>query len=431
MPPSSCGSHLFARFSVQTNRAGARIFIIDMKLIVLFYYNMKQVDMPETDPRAVGEAIRDLRRRAHLSQGELARRLGMRQGPVCNLEQGKNLPSAAVLVRLAAVLNATTDQILRPTGYTSQPAPERTSATALQEARQHALPVIRNTNNPALYLTSSAAPLAANPALARAVESIVRDYLALEDICRVPRQARIPLQHAFEPTESGLARLAQLIRTLLGVGDAVVFDHLELFENHGLRVVILPLPEGVSGFSCYDAVNSNVFILLGAKQNPERQLFALVYGLGRILLFNRALFLGEPPLANEARKDKAARHFAAEFLMPETAVRTSVEQIGVRPNEWSYELLLRLKHRFGVSAEAFNYRLLELRLIQPDRQTALRAAIRRHYEEHAFAEPGRSRRILSPNGRLGDLLHTALARNEPEAAAIAARIKKLQISVDL
>ncbi|MDD4103379.1 MAG: helix-turn-helix transcriptional regulator, partial [Kiritimatiellae bacterium] len=64
--------------------------------------------------RIVGANIRELRRRAHLSQGDLARRLGMRQGPICNIEQGKNFPSAQVLLRLADVLQVTTDQILRP-----------------------------------------------------------------------------------------------------------------------------------------------------------------------------------------------------------------------------------------------------------------------------------------------------------------------------
>jgi Zn-dependent peptidase ImmA (M78 family)/transcriptional regulator with XRE-family HTH domain len=390
---------------------------------------MKSHSAPvETDPAAVGAAIRELRRRAHLSQGELARRLGMRQGPVCNLEQGKNLPSATVLLRLANILGTTADRILRPSNYThcetSAPEPAATARFS-----QPSLPVIRNVCNPSLYLASSSVRLEPEAPLTQLIESAVRDYLALEDICRVPRQARIPLQFACDPSAPGLERLAEQVRALLGVGQAVVFDHLELLENHGLRVLFMPLLDDVSGLSCYDAQNGNAFILVRAGLNPERQLFTLVYGLGRILLFNRALFLGEPPLAHEQSKDKAARLFAANFLMPAAAVRTSVGQIGVSPGEWDLDLLLRLKHRFGVSAETFNYRLLELGLISAERQAELRAAIRSHYDANAFAEPGRSRRLLSPNGRLGDLLHTALRRGDPEAPAIAARLKELKITV--
>ena len=72
----------------------------------------------------------------------------------------------------------------------------------------------------------------------------------------------------------------------------------------------------------------------------------------------------------------------------------------------------------------------ELGVITPRFPDGLRASIKSHYDAHAFAEPGQSRRILSPNGRLGDLLHTALLRNEREAREISARLKKLAIHVE-
>ena len=39
-------------------------------------FDSSTCSLPETSPQRVGENIRALRRRAHLSQGELARRLG-------------------------------------------------------------------------------------------------------------------------------------------------------------------------------------------------------------------------------------------------------------------------------------------------------------------------------------------------------------------
>jgi Zn-dependent peptidase ImmA (M78 family)/DNA-binding XRE family transcriptional regulator len=374
------------------------------------------------EARVVGARIRALRRRAHLSQSAFAQHLGMRQGPVCNIELGKNLPSAQVLARIAGVLNVTLDEILigrvTDTGVTPSTPYERTPSP---------LPALRHPFNTTLYLTSAAYKLDQSPALQAMIESVARDYLALEDICRVPRQARIPLQFFFESDAAGVARLAVQTRTLFGVAQAAVFDHLELFENHGLRAVLLPLPEALPSLACYDARNANLFIFIGDDLTSERQIFLLAYNLGRVLLYNRALLLGEAPLTHEARKDKAARLFAANFLMPAGVVRTSVGQTGVRPDEWDLALLLRLKHRFGVSAEAFNYRLLELGLITATRQSELRAAIKAHYAAHHCSEPGNSRRILSPNGRLGDLLHTALRRAEPEAPEIAARLKKWKV----
>jgi len=377
---------------------------------------------PGLDARVIGANLRELRRRAHLTQGELAQRIGMRQGPVCNIEQGKNLPSAQVLHRMAQVLNVTTDHILCPQRYTTSTHQMHGTANPPE------LPVIHGNPNPALYLTASSIRLNPDLAFTTEVESVVRDYLALEDLCQVPRRARIPLQLTFDTDANGLDRLAMQVRALLGIGDAVVFDLLELFENHGLRVVFMTFHDAdPASFSCYDAQYGNVFILIHADGNAEKQIFALAYELGRILLFNRLLLLGKSPFYEEEITCKNARYFAASFLMPASAVRNSASQVGVRPGEWDFEILLRLKHRFGVSAETFNYRLLELGLVSAPVQARLRKTIKAHYDSTAYGEPGRSRRILSPNGRLGDLLHIALQRNIPEATAIAASLKRMKI----
>jgi Zn-dependent peptidase ImmA (M78 family)/DNA-binding XRE family transcriptional regulator len=414
--PRACGPSQKRRKNAQKQKDVAR------PEALCFNANVKNARSTNAESmQAVGDNIRALRRREHMSQGEFARRLGMRQGPVCNIEQGKNLPSAQVLLRMADVLRVTTDQILRPAGA---PSPANSIHDNMNE--RVLVPVIRHPGGPANPL--AATDSCGTPGLS-VVGVVARDYLALEDLCQVPRQARIPLQLGFDLTTDALERLARQVRALFGVGQAVVFDHFELFENHGLRMVLMPLGSVLPGLAYYDAANCNVFIVINDAQNPERQIFTLVYSLGRILIHNRAGSEKEAPQGREARHDKAARRFAAAFLMPEESVRTSVRQTGVRPDEWDFTLLLRLKHRFGASAQSFNYRLLELDLIAPARQAEFRAIIDAHYGTNGFAEPGESRRILSPNGRLGDLLHTALARGDLEARDIAERLKKGKVKM--
>lgn len=68
--------------------------------------------------------------------------------------------------------------------------------------------------------------------------------------------------------------------------------------------------------------------------------------------------------------------------------------------------MLRIKHRFGISAEAFLYRLDELDLIDPSLVGPLQAEIHEHYGKTGFGEPDFSRRLLTPNGRLWDLVLT-------------------------
>jgi len=98
-------------------------------------------------------------------------------------------------------------------------------------------------------------------------------------------------------------------------------------------------------------------------QNPERQLFCLACELGKVLILTYSIQQGVDLFQTDAASDssgekpftahRASRRFAATFLMPAKAVSDTVEQLGIQRKHWSYELLLRIKHRFGVSAEAF------------------------------------------------------------------------------
>ncbi len=377
------------------------------------------------DAKTIGRNIRALRSRIHLTQGDLAARLGMLQAPVSNLEAGKNYPSAHVLYRISKVLGISLDEIFSPSGLL--PAdPASAMVLTSQTPCKPLEPFVDGRSFPCEGISQTTTPslLSEDSPFAIQVRTIIADYLRLEQICAVPREARIPLQIPFDLNASGITRLASQVRDLMGIRTAVVFDHLELFENHGLRVVFQEMPSHIESLSFYDANNRNVFIFISAKQNPERQIFSLVLELGKILLHVRMTTFGLTYPKTLVERWKPARLFAAAFLMPEESVRTTVTQAGILPDTWDYEMLLRLKHRFGVSAETFNYRLLELGLITPQLQKNFRTLIKAHYKETNFQEPGFSRRILSPNGRLGDLLHTARTLGSPEASAIANRFKK-------
>ena len=99
-------------------------------------------------------------------------------------------------------------------------------------------------------------------------------------------------------------------------------------------------------------------------------------------------------------------------LGPSEAVHATVRQLGIGPNGWTWDLLLRIKHRFGVSAEAFLYRLGELDLIAKEPAESFKARITEHYKATDYGEPDGTRRILTPNGRLGDLLLLAMPMKE-------------------
>jgi Zn-dependent peptidase ImmA (M78 family)/transcriptional regulator with XRE-family HTH domain len=369
----------------------------------------------------IGKNIRFFRQSRNWTLFELASRIGIHEGPLGRIERGLNLPSAAVIYQLSVVLNVSVDALFATqTGHG---------------------PVTPPNLSDACFVTIDPEPVAPPPGLLNACRDIMGAFHLLEDTCRVQKHAHLPLSVPFTADYKGMEQLAARVRTYLGTGDAVVFDYFELFENFGLRIVLFAFVRGathIDSISFYEPTFHNAFFFLNSRRNPERQLFSLSCELGKILISNQ-MRLGVTPLFPCENKDpethraitpdRAARRFAATFLMPETAVRTTVGQLGISADGWSFDLLLRIKHRFGVSAQAFLYRLKELDLISDPAAERLDARIKAFYDSTGFKEPDSTRRCLTPNGRFFDLLLTAenMIDAKDDISEIQRLIKRLKI----
>ena len=368
----------------------------------------------------IGKNIRKLRRQRSWTMAKLAAKVGMSEVPLGRIERGVNAPSASVIYRLSKELGVSVDMLF---------AEENQNFRSLQYEKAR---------NP--FLVAIDKEHEALPAKTRIMaQDIIDAFCALEDICRAQKRANIPLVIPFDPTIRGMEMLSEKVRCFAGIEHGIVFDYFELFETLGFRVVVVPMSKDVHSFSYYDPPNQNAFFFLNARKNPERQLFCLVYELGKVLILTHTIQQGVESFQTDAASDpsgekpftahRAARRFAATFLMPAKAMSDTVEQLGIQKKYWSYELLLRIKHRFGVSAEAFLYRLDELDLIDTSLVQPLKDTIHKHYGKTGFGEPDFSRRLLTPNGRLWDLVLTGKESKEgrEEALEIEKVLKKWKV----
>ena len=386
----------------------------------------------QSDPVGVdiGARIKVLRRVHNYTQAELARRIGIRTGPMNALEKGHHIPSGRVLFRLAEVLETSVDSLLGVGAHRDEGCAQGMPSYVAESVAPYGGKGKPGVQWPAAVMASLSDDATLDKSSRAMVDEIIHSFLALEDLCGAQKRAHIPLYVPFSRTPTGVEMWIHQVRQVLGIGQAVIFDYLELLENAGLRIVFAPLPDGIQSVALYDAHNANAFLLVKSGLNAERQLFELIKRLGTIYMFTRRVYGPLPANESGALDDlHVARQFAALFLMPTTAVRASVAQLGVKPDGWSYELLLRLKHRFGVSAQAFLMRLGELGLIDKKGAADLRHRIEAHYKQTAYGEPDATRRLLSPNGRLGDLLLIALRNPETaeEAKAIGKTLKGLKL----
>jgi len=346
----------------------------------------------------VGARIRQVRMIQHISQSKLAKDIGICAGPLGWIESGKHLASGRVLYRIAKQLNVRIDDLFDDDNAWESSAP------AVSDAAIVLLPPLDTDADPGELKAAHVV-----------CQSVAEQVLALEDLCGAVKMAGIPLYVPFTPTEAGAEHLAARVRQNLGIGDAVVYDYLELFENAGLRVVFMEMPVDCETFCGYDRLNRNAFFFINSllKKQPELQMFRLVFELGRIFWYTRTLYSAaeaQSAVAGEPVLDEAqfACRFASCFLMPANAVLTSVCQLGLTPKTRTWDMLLRLKKRYGVSALCFALRLKELKL----RCGYMSMNSPRRYHRKSVndlfyvlnSEPGGFRPQLAMNGRLGDLL---------------------------
>ncbi|MCF8074780.1 MAG: XRE family transcriptional regulator [Desulfotignum sp.] len=368
----------------------------------------------------IGRNIRFLRRSRNWTLDDLSSRIGIHKVALGRIERGINLPSAMVIYQLSTAFNVPVDTLFSPDPI-------------------HQAPVATTETTDTCFISLDPEPAPLPGVLMNACREIMAAFHALEDICGVPKHATVPLSIPFDPDYPGMEALAARMRTYLATGDAVVFDYFELFENAGLRVILFPFPRGaaeMASVSFYEPAFHNAFFFLNSRNNPEKQLFALAGELGSILVSNQMrrqkapLF---PPPEDDAGRPinpaRAAGRFAATFLMPEPAVRATAGQLGVSRDAWSWDLLLRIKHRFGVSAQTFLYRLHELDLISDPTRDTLDTQIKEFYAANGLIEPDASRRCLTPNGRFFDLLLTAqgLDSAQKEIQEIKAVVKEFKL----
>lgn len=396
----------------------------------------KQPKIENEEALRVGQAIRRIRRERKMKQAELAALVQMQPAQLCNSEKGKNLPSLKTLGRICKALGVTVNDLLYPRSELAAQSAEAGAAGAGTPVGDGAGIPATLSPDERLYEPLSARGILRCTQTAEQDAAIdervvamllqrILDHLALETMCGVNKHATIPLNVSFNVDANGAEQLASLVRMHFGIVSAVAFDYVELLENNGLRVIFSQMPAPLESLSFFDAKNNNAFIVVSDAMTPERQLFKIMYELANIFLYTRT---GNALVYDTDGTRHFAKRFAAVMLMPQTAVQTSVARAGILPEQWTFEMLLRMKARFGVSAEAFLYRLDELSLLPRDGALleSLSKAIKQHYLKTSFKEPAGEVSRMSRNVRFTDLLLCAklTPENGKEVRKIESRVRK-------
>ncbi len=136
---------------------------------------------------------------------------------------------------------------------------------------------------------------------------------------------------------------AYMLRMYWGMGDKPIGGLISLLESKGIRIFSLcENTNNIDAFSCWR--NETPYVYLNTQKTAERSRFDLAHELGHIILHRHGAATGR-----EAERE--ADEFASYFLIPPKDLAASVGRVR------SFNQIVQLKRRWGVSAAALCYRL--------------------------------------------------------------------------
>jgi Zn-dependent peptidase ImmA (M78 family)/DNA-binding XRE family transcriptional regulator len=275
-----------------------------------------------------------------LTQMQLASMVGVSPATISKWRAGNQAPEREALDRLAAVVNVTPEWFTRvPTEKVSTPL-FRSNASALVAAR---------------------AMLEARLEWAQDVAAALAEFVDYPEL-NLPRRR---FTNPEEITQEDIENAACECRDFWRLGRGAVQDLALAVEGAG--VILIREETGIAqieGLSAWSKPLGRPMILLSAdKDNGYRSRFDLAHELGHIILHRHIERVTDQ--SRHKTLERQAHSFAGALLLPAETLATEVRV----PVTW--DDLLLLKRRWGVSASAIAMRLHALGLIDDDDKLAL------------------------------------------------------------
>ena len=275
----------------------------------------------------IGKRLRLARSAAGLSLRDLEARIGNRvtAQAISKYERDESMPSSGVVIALAAALDVSVDYLLSV----------RDMALEAVEFRKKRLTSKRE-----------------EAQVEASVLHLLERYLTVEEILGLPsvawdkpREAPWPVLH--DPAEAEHA--ASGVRARWGLGLDPIPNLVELFEERGIKVLLLDLPsiDGLTARVRREDGSAASVVVVNRGDWGERQRFTMAHELGHMVL----------DAAPKVGEEKAAHRFAGGFLMPAESLRA---EIGKHRKSIGWSELFDLKRIFGVSVQALTYRCKDL-----------------------------------------------------------------------
>lgn len=315
---------------------------------------------------SIGERIKGARAMAGLSQRAIADVVGVSAMAISKYENDHDTPGSSVLLRLARALNVKVDYFFRESKV-------RLSAPA--------------------YRLRQPLPKNEETRIKEQVQEWIERYLEVESL--FGEETEYPLLpkwsvSTFEEVEEKAAEL----RRQWEMGNEPIENLIVLLEDRGIKVTL------IDGHTSFDALtlwaNDEIPVIVVNRDAPgDRQRFNLAHELGHIVINN----------VGQLDPEKVAHRFAGAFLVPRSMAEF---ELGKRRKTLGLYELHMLKHKYGLSMNAWIYRAKELGILSEESAGRLFTSFRQ--KGFNRNEPGEPIKPVEPQ-RLQRLVDRALAED--------------------
>lgn len=297
----------------------------------------------------LGERLTDARKRAKLTQAEVADRVGLARTTLVAIEKGERRPSNAELVKLGEVLNTPIHDLLRETRVRAEISPRFRAGFGIDKA---------------------SSPLADAVERLRTLGARYAELEHLHGLRRVPARLERLQTYRVEAGEPGALddRLAgedaaRTVRGMLGLGDEPALHLDERFEvEAGLRIFYLDrLPSKLAAFLLWSD-DIGACVAINADHPVEKERWSLTHEVGHLLRDPEAGDVLDEDKPMKRAEEVFAESFATELLLPAAGVQKRFAD-KCRAGSFTLVDLFSLARSFEVSFRVMCLRLEELRLL--------------------------------------------------------------------
>jgi Zn-dependent peptidase ImmA (M78 family) len=292
----------------------------------------------------LGDRLKQARIAAGLSLRDLAGKTGnyITAQAISKYENRQSTPGSAVLDKLSQALGLNVGYFFRDAEIDVQ----------LSEPVYRKRPTIK---------TSTLKAISAK------VKSRLEIYLEIEDMYPEKRFKKfsMPINNIRTIKRSkDIEKLANWLRRDWELGNNPIGNLTRTLEDRGLKVVTIEASEDIDGFSCW-ANNTIPVIVVNGKFPTDRLRFSIAHELGHLLIRT----------SDSDNIERYANRFAGAFLVPEEVVIT---ELGKKRININWQELMLLREKYGMSVQAWIYRMRELKVISESYAGSLFRYLRRN-----------------------------------------------------